>query len=98
MIHSDPSFGSFPSGPFLYLNLSFSLVGFTSFHRFRFQKRFVTVAPSDYSQHILANLADFIAVSLLAALTYEFVRHNHSKHLSLGEPGLSSALPCSDYP
>jgi hypothetical protein len=74
-----------------YLNLGCSLAGFTSFHFLCFQRNSVTVALSGYSWHICRNrLSRFSppSTSNLAALPCG--RHEHSRHPSLGEPGLSS--------
>ena len=55
---TNPSFWFLiPAGWCPYQSLGCSLVGFTPFHFFRFQKNYVTVALSGYSQHILLGLS-----------------------------------------
>ncbi len=46
------------------------------------------------------DLGFFLAVSSYATLAYDFTRHEHYKHLSLCEHGLSSTSSkrCSNYP
>ena len=63
--------------------------GFTPFHFLRFQKNFVTVALSEYFQHIHRNLADFSAVRDESLPT--FTDGTNTPGISApGEPGLSS--------
>src|SRR5699024_1852735 len=56
-----------------------------------FPTRFVTVALSSVLVHIVSDTGVSAAVSRLATLTYDFVKHEHYKHHSLCEYGLSSA-------
>jgi hypothetical protein len=64
-------------------------VGFTPFHFFRFQKNSVTVALSEYFQHIQKDLADFSAVRDESLPT--FTDGTNTPGISApGEPGLSS--------
>ncbi len=87
-----PSFGSlFPNRRCPYQYLGCSLEGFTAFHLNSFLFSYVTVALSRYSYHIQKNLGVFSAVNqLMVTLTYDFVKHEHYKHHSLCEHGLSS--------
>ena len=64
-------------------------MGFTPFHFLRFQKNFVTVALSEYFQHIHKDLADFSAVRDESLPT--FTDGTNTPGISApGEPGLSS--------
>ncbi len=70
-------------------NLGFSLAGFTAFHLSCRQESYVSVALSAYSG-LREN--PFCAVSKLTLTALACTRYEHSKHLSLGEPGLSSIV------
>lgn len=83
--------GSFPIKKCPYLYLGCSLVGFTSFHSKYFYSDSVTVALSRYSFPIRRRRNFPCRKFLRTPLTYGFVKHEHYKHLSLCEHGLSSA-------
>lgn len=87
----------FPTKECPYQYLGCSLAGFTSFHSSGFPPDYVTVALSRLQYHIPNDLGIFPAVNpKRITLTYEFVKHEHYKHLSLCEHGLSSThLRCA---
>ena len=72
--------------------LGCSLEGFTAFHQQRFHCCFVTVALSRILKHSCC-LSSFFCRHLFQrnrAAAYDFAAHEHYKHLSLCEHGLSS--------
>ena len=71
--------------------LGCSLEGFTAFHHFDFSKCFVTVALSRILRHRLLLSLFFCRYFKRSTLAYGFAKHEHYRHLSLCEHGLSSA-------
>lgn len=84
-------FRSFPSKSAPTISLGCSLEGFTAFHHFDFSKCFVTVALSRILRHRLLLSLFFCRYFKRSTLAYGFAKHEHYRHLSLCEHGLSSA-------
>lgn len=85
-----PLLGSFPLQELPYQNLGFSLVGFTRSTLSISGK--TRLCGTFIGTHTMPEgLGVFPAVSVIdASLTYGFIRHEHYRHLSLCEHGLSS--------